>query len=122
MTLSQRLRHVYIQVVGLFFKRPSLRLTTAARGELLAEISRIHDFEPAATLLWTHVDTSRHPTDGPRWHIAFYNIATRPSGRVIKIDGIPFIFVQVNSAERLDRATLDFRDIRFVVEGDAPAL
>jgi hypothetical protein len=54
----------------------------------------------------------------PRWVVAYYDLDTRPSGRVKKIGGVPFVFVQTESS-KLNGATLDYRDGRFVVEGAA---
>ena len=115
MTIGGRARHYLIQVLCLFTRAPRLRLTDEARSELLLKISQITDFQPAATLLWTATSESRKTRGEPQWHLAFYNIATRPYGRVRKIQGIPFVFVQVTAYERLDGATVDFRDGRLVV-------
>ena len=56
---------------------------------------------------------------GPRWGIGFYNIATRPYGRVTSIQGVPFVFVQPRAFHLLNGATLDFRGGRLVVDGSA---
>lgn len=115
MTISGRLRHYCIQVFCSFTKVPGLRLTEAARSELLLKISQITDYRPAATLLWTTTTGSGEAHSQPQWHLAFYNIATRPYGKVTKIQGIPFVFVQATAYERLNGATVDFRDGRLLV-------
>jgi hypothetical protein len=114
MTVGGLIRHYLIQVFCFFAKFPELQLTEAARAQFLLKTSEITDFEPAATLLWT----SKAGPEGheePQWYFALYNIATRPYGRVKKIQGIPFVFVQANVYERLDGATVDIRDGRLIV-------
>jgi hypothetical protein len=81
-------------------------------------MSQIHDYEPVATLVLASSGTVGQPSDPPGWHVAFYNLATRPSGYVRKIDGVPFVFVQ-RIGSRLDGAILDYRNNRFVVDGSS---
>ena len=50
-----------------------------------------------------------------RWGVGFYDIGNRPYGRVIKIDGVRFVFTQERAYTHLNGATLDYRDGRFVV-------
>jgi hypothetical protein len=114
------MRHLCLQLFGLHRKTPSLRITDAAKSELQLRMSAITDYEPVATLLWASTGTGNRPMREPHWGVGFYDIATRPSGRVATIDGIPFVFVQDLAFKRLNGATLDFRSGRFVVaEGNA---
>jgi hypothetical protein len=50
-----------------------------------------------------------------RWGVAFYDIGKRPYGRVITIDGVPFVFTQKRAYTHLNGATLDYREGRFVI-------
>jgi len=44
------------------------------------------------------------------------HLGTRSYGRVVTIDGVPFVFTQKRAYTHLDGATLDFRDGRYVVD------
>lgn len=55
-----------------------------------------------------------------RWGGAFYDIGTRPYGRVITIGGVRFVFAQERAYTHLNGATLDYRDGRFLVASAQP--
>jgi hypothetical protein len=112
--LAGRAWHLFLQVLLFHKKPPAVRVTEAAKRQLAAHLSRITEFEPAASIVWSSnvVDGVTHP---PRWGVAFYDIGRRPSGRVVSIDGVPFVFTQVRAYTHLNGATLDYRDGRFVV-------
>jgi len=113
-TFAHRAWHLFLQVVFLYKKPPTVRVTDAAKRELQSHLRRITEFEPAASILWgsTVIDGVTRP---PHWGVAFYNIGTRPSGRVVTIDGVPFVFTQERAYTHLNGATLDFHDGRFIV-------
>ena len=114
-TIAGRAWHLFLQVLLWHRKPPSLRLTDAARDQLLFHLSNITDFEPVAALLWGS-DVTGGITREPRWGIGFYNLGTRPYGRVTRIQGVPFVFTQNRAYMRLNGATLDYRNGRFVVD------
>ena len=89
-------------------------MTDTAKRELLLHMSRITEFEPAASIMWGSnvVDGVTHP---PRWGVAFYDIGRRPYGKVTTIDGVRFVFTQERAYTHLNGATLDYRDGRFLV-------
>ena len=107
------IRHWLLQIASPI-KPPSIQITSDAQSRLFREMSEIRAFEPVATILWASEERATGPDF--RWSVAFYDLDTRPSGRVVNIRGVPFIFVQKQSS-RLNGATLDHRDGRFVVEG-----
>jgi hypothetical protein len=113
-TFARRAWHLFLQVVFLYKKAPTVRVTETAKRELQSHMSRITEFQPAASILWgsTVIGGITRP---PHWGVAFYDIGTRPSGRVVTIDGVPFVFTQHRAYTHLNGATLDFRDGRFVV-------
>jgi hypothetical protein len=115
-TLAGRVWHHLLQLLLFYKKPPAVRLTEAAKRQLAAHLSRITEFEPAASILWSSnvVDGITHP---PRWGVAFYDIGRRPSGRVVSIEGLPFVFTQERAYTHLSGATLDYREGRFVVDG-----
>lgn len=102
----------------LFFnkKPPTLRLTESAKRELLLSISRTTDFEAVASVLWGSAVVDGVARE-PRWGVGFYDKGTRPSGRVMAIQGVPFVFTQERAYTNLNGATLDYREGRFVVDG-----
>src|SRR5262245_62073790 len=114
-TVAGRAWHLCLQLLFLFKKQPTVRVTDAAKRQLMSSMSAITEFQPVASLLWgsTVVNGVSRP---PRWGIGFYDIGTRPYGRVVTIDGVPFVFTQQRAYTHLDGATLDFRDGRYVVE------
>jgi len=114
--IAGRLRHLLLQVLCLPVKVPAIRITDAARAELRQRMSGITEYSPVATLLWASYGVVGKPPEPPRWGVAFYDILNRPYGRVVRIDGLPFVFIQPFSFERLDGATLDHRNNRFVVD------
>jgi hypothetical protein len=89
-------------------------MTDAAKRQLMSNMSRITEFEPAASIIWSS-DVVAGVTHPPRWGIAFYDIGKRPYGRVITIDSVRFVFTQERAYAHLNGATLDYRDGRFVV-------
>ena len=113
-SLAGQVWHLCLQTFCFFKKPPAVRVTDAARRQLVSHMSRITEFEPAASLLWASdvVDGVTHP---PRWGIAFFDIGKRPYGRVISIDGVRFVFTQERAYTHLNGGTLDHRDGRFVV-------
>ena len=113
-TVAGRAWHLCLQILCFFKKQPSLRLTEAAKRQLISHLSGITEFEPAASIMWSS-DVVEGVTHPPRWGVAFYNIGNRPYGRVTRIDGVPFVFTQERAYTHLNGATLDYRDGRFVV-------
>ena len=109
------IRHWLLQLLGPH-KSPALQLTDAAHLRMSVEMSEIVAFEPVATILWLSEVLPSGAHGNSRWKVAFYDSVTRPSGRVVKIRGIPFVFVQPDSS-RLSGATLDYRGGQFTVEG-----
>ena len=106
----------------------NLRITSAAAEALRQTMSRITDYHPVATVVWSvsgAIETPR--TDGtvfvkgigPGWDVAFYDISRVPSGEVVLIEGIKFYFDQGSTSERLNGATLDYRSGFFAVEDAA---
>ena len=97
-----------------------MHVTEAAKRQLDSHMSRITEFRPAASILWSSnvVDGVTRPS---QWGVAFYDIATRPSGRVVQIGGLPFVFTQQRAYTHLDGATLDYHNGRFVVSESASA-
>jgi len=113
-TIAGRVWHLCCQILCFFKRPPSVRVTDSAKRELLSHMSKITEFEPAASIMWGSnvVDGVTHP---PRWGVAFYDIGKRPYGKVITIDGVRFVFTQERAYTHLNGATLDYRDGRFVV-------
>jgi hypothetical protein len=110
--------HYVLQLVAVFPRTPALRLTPAAQAALRSRMAAITEFKPVASLSWASSVTVGNEQRGPQWIVGYYNIASRPWGRVTSIDGIPFVFVQRDAVvATLNGATLDFRDGRFVVNG-----
>ena len=111
------LLHYILQLVAVYPKPPALRITPAARLALQSKMAAITDFKPVASLLWGTPTVNDEPRE-PRWMVGFYNIASRPWGRVTSIDGIPFVFAQRDVVvANLNGTTLDFCEGRFVVHG-----
>lgn len=117
-TLAQHAWHLCLQMLCFHRKPPSVQLTEAARRQLLLHLSRITEFEAVASLLWGS-DTVGGIAGEPRWGVGFFNIGTRPYGRVTTIQGVPFVFTQVRAYTHLNGAILDYRDGRFVVDESA---
>jgi hypothetical protein len=113
-TVAGQAWHLCLQVFCFFKKPPSVRVTDAAKQQLMSHMSRITEFEPAASIMWGSnvVGGVTYPA---RWGVAFYDIGNRPYGRVITIDGVRFVFTQERAYTHLNGATLDYRDGRFVV-------
>lgn len=113
-TFAGRAWHLFLQVIFLYKKPPAVCVTDTAKRELQSHMARITEFEPAASILWgsTVVDGVICP---PNWGVAFYDIGSRPAGRVVTIGGVPFVFTQERAYTHLNGATLDFREGRFVV-------
>lgn len=95
-------------------------MTEAAKRQLMSHMSRIAEFEPAASILWSS-DVVDGVTRPPRWEVAFYDIGKRPYGRVVTIDGVRFVFAQERAYTHLDGATLDCHGGRFLVREDVAA-
>jgi hypothetical protein len=108
--------HHFVQLLCFRQRIPSIRLTEAARDQLLLHLSRITEFQPVASLLWS-ANVVGGVAQEARWGVGFYNIGTRPYGRVTRVQGVPFVFTGARDYTRLNGATLDYRDGRFVVEG-----
>ena len=112
------LLHYVLQVVAVFPRTPALRVTPAAQAALRSRMAAITEFKAVASLSWASSVTVGNEPRGPQWVVGYYNIASRPWGRVTKIDGIPFVFVQRDAVvATLNGATLDFSGGRFVVSG-----
>jgi hypothetical protein len=110
-------REMVFSLVGMWAKPPSLRITESAKGRLLQEIAQITQFQAVATVLW---GASGKAGEFPkkhevRWSLAFYDRATRPSGRIALIQGVPFVFVQRRAFTHLNGATLDYSNGRYVI-------
>ena len=56
----------------------------------------------------------------PGWHVAVYDGTDIPDAQKCEIDGLPFCFVQGETARRLDGATLDWANGSFVVSPTRP--
>src|ERR1043166_6030411 len=106
-TIAGRAWHVCLQLLCFFKKAPTVRVTDAAKRQLMSHMSRITEFEPAASIMWSSdvVDGVTHP---PRWGVAFYDIGKRPYGRVITIDGVRFVFTQGRAYTTLNGPTPDY--------------
>lgn len=117
-TIAGRAHHLVLQLLCFFKRPPTVHVTEVAKRQLVSHISRITEFRAAASILWGSnvIDGKTHP---PQWGIAFYDIGTRPSGRVVDMGGVPFVFTQQRAYTHLDGATLDYRDGRFVVSESA---
>src|ERR1700733_4229364 len=111
--LARHAWHYLLQTLFLFAKQPSIHLTESARLWLLEGISSEKNFEAAASLMWASTVVGG-VVEGPRWMIAFYDIGTRPSGKVTVIQGVPFVFGDPRAYTHLDGATVDIRDGRLV--------
>jgi hypothetical protein len=79
-------------------------------------MSKITDFEPAASIL-LGADVIDGVSRAPRWGVYFYDIGTRPYGRVVTIQDVPFVFTQIRAYTHLNGATLDYCDGRVTVAG-----
>ena len=117
--LQGRAWHFCLQILCIAQRIPHLRLTDAAKTKLLTHMSHITEYTPVASLMRASDVVVGGVSSGPQWGIGFYNIATRPYGRVTSIQGVPFVFVQPRAFRLLNGATLDFRNGRFVVDGSA---
>jgi hypothetical protein len=80
----------------------------------MQDIWRERGFEPVASLIWASTVVGDVKKE-PHWIIAFYDIGTRPSGKVSVIQGVPFVFGDPRAFTHLDGATVDIRDGRLVV-------
>lgn len=105
---------------------PRLRMTSEARAALENKLARASVEEPRATILWvsgggrSSIDpaTGRlraEPMRAPGWHIAVYDGADLPAAQKCEIEGLPFCFVQGETAARLEGAVLDFANGSFAV-------
>lgn len=105
---------------------PKLRMTPAARAALENKLARASVDEPRATILWisgrgrSAVDPATgklraEPMRAPGWHVAVYDGADLAEGQKCEIDGLPFCFVQGETASRLEGATLDWVNASFEV-------
>jgi hypothetical protein len=105
------LRHLLLEVFCRFQKIPVFSLSETAQIEISRRFAGITAFDPAASFMWGSVDGE------PRaWYLAFYEVWTRPYGRIVRVDGFPFFFCQPKEeARRLDGAMIEYRDGRFVV-------
>jgi hypothetical protein len=119
-TIAGRAWHLCCQILCFFKAPPAVSVTDTAKHELLSHMSKITEFEPAASILWGSnvVDGVTHT---PQWEVVFYDIGNRPYGKVITIDGVRFVFTQERAYTHLNGATLDYRDGRFVVNEAAGA-
>ena len=107
------IRHWLLQLLWPL-RAPSLKVTDAARSQIGRAMSEL-EYEPVATIMLGSNVLPNGAAATPRWIVAYYDLDTRPSGRVTKIGGVPFVFVQSDSS-RLNGATLDYQHGRFVVE------
>jgi len=102
-------------------KLPTLKLTAAAREELLRLMELVRDYEPLASVVWSEGGCATYP-DGRTeslaagWSVGFYDAATIPSEFVVDIDGIGFALEPDTKAHPLDGHTLDFDGQTFHVK------
>ena len=105
---------------------PQLTMTPQARAALDNKLARSSVAEPRATILWTSGAPRRsidpatgklraEPMRAPGWHVAVYDAADLPDAQKCEIDGLPFCFVQGETARRLEGAALDWSNGSFVV-------
>jgi hypothetical protein len=105
-------------------EHPRLRLTEAARDELLRAIGRISEYAAVVTVAWAE----RGPwlklrPDGTEesgvieagWGVGFYDPTKIPPEEIVQIDGIDFVFAQGHISMRLDGKALDYVDGKFIV-------
>ena len=101
-------------------------MTPEARAALENKLARSSVEEPRATVLWTSgggrgfvdPETGRPRAEPMRpagWHVAVYDGADLPPQQKCEIDGLPFCFVQGETAMRLDEAILDWANGSFLV-------
>jgi hypothetical protein len=112
--LARRAWHYFVQTIFLFAKQPSIHLTESAKLWLLDYISSEKNFELVASPTWASTIVGDVAQE-PRWMMGFYDIGTRPSGKVTLIQGVPFVFADPRAYTHLDGATVDIRDGRLVV-------
>ena len=105
-----------------------LRVTDTAARALRGAMSRIDKFKPVATVVWSVAGSTETPQAdgtvsvkavGPGWDVGFYDSASVPSDKIVVIDGISFYFDQGSTFERLNGATLDYRNGFFAVTNAA---
>jgi hypothetical protein len=103
---------------------PALKLTPAARAELLALMDRITEYRAIVSVVWSTAASrmrllpngeEEFENFGPCWDVGFYSPQQVPSEDIVHIDGIPFAFGQGATSMRLNGAVVDFRDSHFVV-------
>jgi hypothetical protein len=119
-TIAGQAWHLCLQLLCFFKKAPAVHVTETAKRQLQSHLSKITEFRPAASILWGS-NVVGGVTQPPQWGVAFYNIGTRPFGRVVQIEGLPFVFTQQRAYTHLEGATLDYHNGRFVVSESAPA-
>jgi hypothetical protein len=106
-------------------------MTPEARAALENKLARSSVAEPRATILWTAggprstIDPATgKPTTGgmrpPGWHVAVYDASDVPESRKCEIEGLPFCFVQGETARRLEGAFLEWENGSFRVREAAP--
>jgi hypothetical protein len=108
------IRHWVLQLLWPL-KAPSIQVTDAARAQISRVMSGL-EYEPVVAIMLGSDVLPSGAVAEPRWMVAYYDLDTRPSGRVTQIAGIPFVFLQTASS-RLNGATLDYQRGHFVVEG-----
>ena len=100
-------------------KLPNLRLTAAARDELVRLMALVSDFSPIASVQWSFDGSFTRPegTSGSLpdgWDVGFYDRTKVPSEWTQMIDGIPFVLDGGRMWE-LDGRILDFDGRKFRV-------
>ncbi|HSN19685.1 MAG TPA: hypothetical protein VLS49_03360 [Usitatibacter sp.] len=109
---------------------PHLQMTPPARAALENKLARSSVDEPRATILWVSgggrgaIDPATgklraEPMRPPGWHVAVYDGAGLPESQKCELEGLPFCFVQGDTARRLDGATLDWANGSFLVREPA---
>jgi hypothetical protein len=111
-------------IVRLHVKAPALRLTDAARNELLSAMSQVSEPNLIAAVVWVDRATYSHRgangteqlgERGPHWGVGFYSSDQVPTEEVAQIDGIRFTF-DPNSFARLNNAILDIVEGQWIVD------
>ena len=91
-------------------------------------MASITEFRPVVTVAWANAasrtrllpDGREEISDlGAHWGIGFYSPSKVLPEEVVEIEGIPFTFAQGDISMRLNGATLDFANGKFIVHESA---
>ena len=104
------------------------RITTVAVEALQQTMSHIGGNQCIATVMWSVAGAVETPQAdgtssvigvGPGWDVGFYDIDRIPKDEIVVIEGIKFYFGQGSTSERLNGATLDYKNGGFFVANAA---